>query len=86
MDNPAVRSLTCRVESGPRSENAVVVNVPASLHGIVMALPGGPMDVPREGGPESKACRRVQGLLSPAWTRDLFEECASGHEGKWALP
>lgn len=39
-----VVNLSCRV--GPRSEHAVVVNVPASLHGTVMPLLAKPIDGP----------------------------------------
>jgi hypothetical protein len=38
-----VTLLPCRV--GPQFESGVVVNVPASLHGTVMSLPGEPIHV-----------------------------------------
>ena len=62
-----------------------MVNVPALLHGIVMPLPTEPIDVPQGCERESKACLPVQGLLSSARTRDLFEDCDSGHQGRWSF-
>jgi hypothetical protein len=56
----AVVDLSCRV--GPRSQDAVVVNVPASLHGTVMPLLSEPIDVPSGCGSASDECYAQRGL------------------------